>query len=294
VSERVRNVDLAPTILELEGLEADPRMSGRSMMPLVRGQKEAEPRVVVTEGRGSRGILWGRWRMVVHDNGEQDEELYDLGEDPGERHNVARSHPDEMADLKARLTAALANVRTADASPSEAAPLPVVHVRFAGAGRAHRVTGVLTVGDGKHGASAFVEGVGVPREAIRVDGPRVDFALDTAEAALVGFDLRVDPAGAPLAWQLFLDDAPWPDRATFTGPFGLPAVTARGGIASDEARAEVYSPVLPVIDPSRDLGVFITRDKPGDVASGTPTGGGEGAVEMQRMLQQWGYAHGSH
>jgi len=269
-------------------------MSGQSMMPLVRGQKEAEPRVVVTEGRGSRGILWGQWRMVVHDNGEQDEELYDLGVDPGERHNVARSHPDEMADMKARLTAALANVRTADAPPSDAAPLPVVHVRFAGAGRTHRVTGVLTVGDGKHGASAFVEGVGVPREAIRVDGPRVDFALDTAEAALVGFDIRVDPAGAPMAWQLSLDDAPWPEGATFTGPFGLPAVAAREGIASDEARAEVYSPVLPFIDPSRDLGVFITRDKPGDVASGTPAGGGEGAVEMQRMLQQWGYAHGSH
>jgi len=294
VGERVRNVDIAPTLLELEGLEADPRMSGRSMMPLVRGQKEPEPRVVVTEGRGSRGILWGRWRMVVHDTAEQDDELYDLDTDPGERHNVARSHPDEMADMKARLTAALANVRTADAPQGEAAPLPVVHVRFAGAGRAHHVTGALTVGDGKHGASVFVEGVGVPHEAIRVDGPRVDFALDTPADALAGFDLRVDPAGAPVAWQLFLDDAPWPDRATFTGPFGLPAVAARGGIASDEARAEVYSPVLPVIDPSRDLGVFVTRDKPGDVASGTPTGGGEGAVEMQRMLQQWGYAHGSH
>jgi hypothetical protein len=52
--------------------------------------------------------------------------------------------------------------------------------------------------------------------------------------------------------------------------------------------------VLPVIDPARDLGVFVTRDKPGDAAAGMPTGGGAGAVEMQQMLQQWGYAHGSH
>ena len=37
VTERVRNVDIAPTILDLEGLEADPRMSGQSMLPLVRG-----------------------------------------------------------------------------------------------------------------------------------------------------------------------------------------------------------------------------------------------------------------
>jgi hypothetical protein len=290
----VRNVDIAPTVLELEGLEADPRMSGLSLMPLVRGQKEAEPRVVVTEGRGSRAILWGRWHLVVHDGAELDDQLYDLVEDPGERRNVARAHPDEVAEMRARLTAALANVKTADAPRVEGTPLPVVHVRFAGAGRARHVTGMLAVGDGKHGASAFVEGVGVPREAIRVDGPRVDFACDTAEGGLVGFDLRVDPPGAPIAWKLFLDDAPWPAAATFTGPFGLPAVAAREGIATDEARMEVYAATLPVVDPSRDLGVFITRDKPGDAAAGTPTGGGEGAVEMQRMLQQWGYAHGSH
>ena len=35
--DRVRNTDIAPTVLELEGLEADPRMSGRSLLPLVRG-----------------------------------------------------------------------------------------------------------------------------------------------------------------------------------------------------------------------------------------------------------------
>ncbi|MGH7295778.1 MAG: hypothetical protein ACRELB_12620, partial [Polyangiaceae bacterium] len=158
-------------------------------------------------------------------------------------------------------------------------------------------TGVLTAGDGKHGASVFVEAVGVAREALRVDGPRVDFAVDTASDGLVGFDLRVDPPSAPLAWKLFLDDAPWPDGATFTGPFGLPAVAARSGIASDEARAEVYATALPVVDPARDLGMFVTRDRPGLAAPGiaaTPTGGGQGAVEMQQMLQQWGYAHGSH
>jgi arylsulfatase A-like enzyme len=294
VTERVRNVDLAPTILELEGLEADPRMSGKSLMPLVRGEKEATPRVVVTEGRGSRGILWGRWRLVVHDYAEQEDELYDLDADPGERHNIARSHPDDVAEMKARLTAALANVKAADAPQADAGPLPVVHLRFAGAGRVRHVTGSIKVGDGKHGASVFVEGVGVPHEAIRVDGPRVDFALDTAEASLTGLDLRVDPAGAPVAWELFLDDAPWPAGATFAGPFGLPAVAARRGLASDDARAEVYAAAPPVIDPSRDLGVFVTRDRPGETVAGAPVSGGAGAAEMQRMLQQWGYAHGSH
>ena len=69
-------------------------------------------------------------------------------------------------------------------------------------------------------------------------------------------------------------------------------------LASDVPLRDVFSQfcrlLSSVIDASRDLGVFVTRDKPGDAAAGGPTGGGEGAVEMQRMLQQWGYAHGSH
>jgi hypothetical protein len=182
-------------------------------------------------------------------------------------------------------------VRPADAAPVVEGPLPVVHLRFAGAGRAHRVSGSLAVGDGKHGAGVFVEAVGVPRESLRVDGPRVDFALTTAPEAAVGFDLRVDPAGAPIAWKLFLDDQPWPERAIFAGPYGLPAVAARAGLSGDDARTEAYGAALPTIDPARDLGLFVTRDRPGEAS---PAGGGAGAAEMQRMLEQWGYAHGSH
>jgi hypothetical protein len=156
-----------------------------------------------------------------------------------------------------------------------------------------RVSGKITVGDGKHGTTVTVEPVGVAADAVRIDGPVVTLALTTSSDAIVGLDLRVDPPGAPVVWTLFLDDAPWPDRATFAGPFGLPAVAARAGIGGDDARAEVYAPSLPVVDPARDLGVFVTRDRPGDAPAAAPDTG-EGAKEMQRVLQQWGYAHGSH
>jgi len=294
VGARVRTIDLAPTVLEVEGLEADPRMSGASLVTLARGGKEADARPVVTEGRASRALLWDRWHLVVHEGPDAEDQLYDLVEDPGERRNVAHAHPDVVAELKARLAAAVAGARPADAAPLEQAPLPVVHLRFAGAGRARRVSGAIAVGDGKHGASVFVEAAGIPREAVRIDGPRVDFALTTAPDAAVGFDLRVDPPGAPVAWKLFLDDEPWPERAVFAGAWGLPAVAARAGLAADDARTEAYAAALPTIDPARDLGLFVTRDRPGDAPAGAPVAGGAGAVEMQRMLQQWGYAHGSH
>ena len=110
--------------------------------------------------------------------------------------------------------------------------------------------------------------------------------------------MKVDPPGAPIAWQLFLDDAPWPKDSTFAGPFGLPAVAAKAGITSEEARDELYAQALPAIDPARDLGVFLTRDRlrrgrgrARAPAARCPAASPEAAKEMQRMLEQWGYAH---
>ena len=178
------------------------------------------------------------------------------------------------------------------------ASAPTIHLRFATAGRARRVSGELRVGDEGHGATFAFDPVGLPREAFHSDGPTLTFALSTSPEALVGVDLRTDPPGAAVGWKLYLDDAPWPPQATFAGPFGLPAVAALGGIAGDEARAEVYAAALPVVDPAHDLGLFVTRDRPGDRAGAADGAeGGEGtaaAREMQQVLQQWGYAHGSH
>jgi arylsulfatase A-like enzyme len=326
VTDRVRNVDIAPTVLDVEGLEPDPRMSGRSMLPLAKkAGAEPEPRVVVSEGRGSRAILWDTWRFVTHtpaakapppkadgssaasaDAGTEptfDDELYDLATDPGERRNVARQHADVVAELRARLGAALANTPAADAPQPGAVEAPaVLRVRFAGAGAVHRISGSFSVGDGKHGATVTAEPAGIAREVIRIqpgnsDRTLLDFAFATAPEAAVGFDVRVEPPGTPIAWTLFLDDAPWPEGRIFAGPFGLLAAAARAGVISDEARSELYSPTLPAIDPARDLGVFFTRDRPGEGASAASDvppasdSSGEAAKEMQRMLEQWGYAH---
>src|SRR5262249_11526204 len=67
VKARVRSTDIAPTLLDLGGGEHHPRMSGASLVPLARGQTEAEERVAVAEGRGSRSIIYGRWRLLVRE-----------------------------------------------------------------------------------------------------------------------------------------------------------------------------------------------------------------------------------
>jgi arylsulfatase A-like enzyme len=313
VKARVRNVDLAPTILALEGLEPDPKMSGASLVALARGKDEADERVVVSEGRGTRAILSGADRLIVREGDAQSitlgdkelhvaEELYDLASDPGERVNLARAKPDKVAEMRARLTAALANVpvvgtaaslaTTGPAPPgvlASAEPLPRIRLRFAGAGQVHRVRGTIAVADG---ATVSVTPVGVGPEAYRVVDGRVEVSLSTVTDAPVGLDLVVTPPEAAVRWELFWDDHAWPQGHVYGGPFGLSAPLLRLGIATNEARDASFAKVLPQIDASADEGLFVTRERGGEASGpGAPTG--EGAQEMDRLLREWGYAHGA-
>jgi arylsulfatase A-like enzyme len=301
VKARVRSLDLAPTVLDVLGMEPNPRMAGKSVMSLVRGEKEEE-RVVVSEGRMQRAIMHGKYRLLVREgqaqytggygNGRLTEELFDLEEDPGERHNIAAELPDVVEELKARMRAALDNVPVSGTpEPAKKEEVPALHVRFAGSGKARRVSGNLVFGKGTNVSVSF-EPVGVPRESFKLDGSKLELAFTTVPDAVVGVDVKVTPQGAPVAWNLYLDDKPWPEGLLFTGPFGLAAHSAKTGITSEEARFEVYSPALPFIDPARDLGVFITRDRRGETTERVATGG-EAAKEMDRVLKEWGYAHGS-
>ena len=309
VKERVRNVDLAPTIAELLGLEAQTRFSGRSLVGLAKGQKESEERVVVTEGRGTRAVMHGRHRLIVRDGAARtttfadrtvtvNEELFDLVDDPGERRDLARDNPDLVREMRARLVAAIAKVPVAGSIAATAAPAtedarpPTIHLRFVGGARARRVSGAIAIGDAKNKPRAFtVEPIELGRDSLKIAGERAEIAMTTSPAAAVGFDIVVDPPTTPVTWDLYLDDARWPDDAVFGGPYGLLTPALRHGMENDAERLLAQASLLPPIDPRRDVGVFIVRERRGEVSE-TRDEADEGAEEMARLLREWGYAHG--
>ncbi len=307
VKAHVRSTDVAPTVLELEGLDPSPKSSGKSLLALARGGKEADERVVVSEGRSMKGILLGSWHYVQRDGKAQTvtqrdgtdvnlpEELFDLAADPGERFNLARSRADKAAEMRARLEAALAGAPVAGSLDAQAASQgkaerPKIALRFAGGGETHRVSGSIVVGDGKS-ATVDVEPVGLGADAMRTQGGHVDIAFRTAKDAVVGFDLRVDPPSAPVQWSLYLDDQPWPVDAVFGGPFGLAAPSLRSGLSTDDAREAARAPRAPMIDPVRDEGLFVASERRPEAHA--PVRPGEGTDEMNRLLHDWGYARAS-
>ena len=100
-------VDFMPTILDLCGAPPPPQRSfhGRSLTPLVRGTDDGtwEQRILVADTQRianpakwrQSSVMRGPWRLV------HGLELYRLGQDPGQRRDIAADHPDLVAELRA-------------------------------------------------------------------------------------------------------------------------------------------------------------------------------------------------
>lgn len=98
--------DLAPTVLDLCGIERPPatRFDGVSLAGLLRGEVNRLPdrKLVIQFSRmnrpqpwqGDAAVLWNRWRLINR------EELYHVGSDPGQTNNLAADHPDIVRTLR--------------------------------------------------------------------------------------------------------------------------------------------------------------------------------------------------
>jgi arylsulfatase len=140
VRQTVSQIDLLPTLLEYLGLETDAAVDGKTLLPLLRGERDAHqpafsqgplPGGVVEKNAGRwlnarkpNSLRVGRWKLVSTPYLGL-EELFDLNRDPMEQQNILASddiEPEvaEVADsLRTQLREWLAN---ADPLPSEFFP----------------------------------------------------------------------------------------------------------------------------------------------------------------------------
>ena len=105
-------LDIYPTLVELCGLRANPRLEGKSIVPLLRKpDAEWNRPVLTTHGRYNHAVRSERWRYIRYKDGT--EELYDHQRDPMEWANLA-SWP-EHGDVKKELAAWLPKVNAENA-----------------------------------------------------------------------------------------------------------------------------------------------------------------------------------
>jgi arylsulfatase A-like enzyme len=98
-------MDVAATILDLADVRYPEKwkgetlypIEGQSLLPLIEGRATSS-RPLYFEHEGNRGVRDGKWKLVWT-NYEKQWELYDIQKDRTETRNIARSHPNKVANL---------------------------------------------------------------------------------------------------------------------------------------------------------------------------------------------------
>lgn len=105
--EPVRLVDLAPTMLDLLGLEPLPETDGISVRPLLDGEGYAVRAAYLETRQPWNSYGWSPLTAIRHDGWKlivaPSPELYDLAADPDETQNLFETHRDRGRELQSRL-----------------------------------------------------------------------------------------------------------------------------------------------------------------------------------------------
>jgi arylsulfatase A-like enzyme len=111
------HIDLAPTLLDLMGLEPMAEFMGKSLVPEIMGQAPDNREPIVTELNEDshnppvRAIIQGDYKLTVYGKHKGwRHALYNLKQDPGEEHDLAQSEPAELARMKELFFATFAQI----------------------------------------------------------------------------------------------------------------------------------------------------------------------------------------
>ncbi len=110
-------LDVAPTVLDVLGLEVPAQMRGRSLVPILGLQAEApkpwDGLLIESPAYGpnSTVLVAGSHKLITRSDGV--ELVFDLGEDPEERRNLVKVDPETTERLRSQMSALMASMGTA-------------------------------------------------------------------------------------------------------------------------------------------------------------------------------------
>lgn len=112
--QAVHHMDLAPTIAAAAGatLPSDRKIDGVDLIPFLRGENNEPPhRTLFWRTGHHQSVLHEGWKLIRANQPElppgspQKKFLFHLAADPTEQHNLAKEHPDKVAELEELLAA---------------------------------------------------------------------------------------------------------------------------------------------------------------------------------------------
>lgn len=107
ISERRSHIDLAPTILDLLDVPIPEGFQGRSLLPELLGAAPDNREPILVElsedshNPPRRALIQGKYKIITF--GRYRQSLFDLSEDPGEEHDLAKEKPEELERMRALL-----------------------------------------------------------------------------------------------------------------------------------------------------------------------------------------------
>lgn len=95
-SQMILNIDLAPTLLDLVGLDIPPNMQGQSIKPILQSSTAAGRQSWLYEHfpvfpipiPGITCVRTNRYKYIEYQNDKRPKEVFDLKSDPKEKHNI--------------------------------------------------------------------------------------------------------------------------------------------------------------------------------------------------------------
>jgi arylsulfatase len=115
ISSQVRNLDIAPTLLELAGVAVPESFQGRSLLPLLTGDAAGEDRITYAalgtplykDSSIQDSVSDGRWTYARNRSEDKHpgEFLFDRSVDPGENVNLVDREPEQAQRMRALLDA---------------------------------------------------------------------------------------------------------------------------------------------------------------------------------------------
>jgi len=114
VRDQVQQIDVMPTLFQLLGLQATGPMQGRSLVPLMHGERDPDPMPAFSETNPCgaqcpeerkrdrlKAVRTPEWKLIKVDaGGTARYELFHLAKDPREQQNLAAAHPDVVHRLE--------------------------------------------------------------------------------------------------------------------------------------------------------------------------------------------------